>query len=107
VVKLVLLFKHPHDIDAFEQHYIDNLALLEQLPGIIRRQANLVLGSPLGKSPYYRILELYFDNFEALDAAMTSNSGVQAGQQLMETVGHLVESIFVDVFEDGPPENSA
>lgn len=107
MVKLVLLFRQPNDVDAFEQHYIDNLALLEQLPGIIRRQANMVLGSPLGKSPYYRILELYFEDFESLDAAMTSNIGTQAGHQLMESVGHLVESLFVDVFEDGSPENGA
>jgi len=107
MVKLVLLFKHPSDIDVFEQHYNNNLALLEQLPGITRRQANMVLGSPLGKSPYYRILELYFDDFEALDAAMISTIGVQAGQQLMETVGHLVESIFVDVFEDGSPTGNS
>ena len=107
MVKFVLLFKHPQDIDVFEEHYTNNLALLEQLPGIIRRQANMVLGSPLGKSPYYRILELYFEDFESLDAAMTSNMGTQAGHQLMETVGHLVESIFVDVFEDGAPSEAS
>lgn len=107
MVKLVLLFRRPNDVDVFEQHYVNNLALLEQLPGIVRRQANVVLGSPLGKSPYYRILELYFEDFESLDAAMTSDIGTQAGNQLMESIGYLVDSIFVDVFEDGPPENDA
>jgi len=103
MVKLVLLFKQPDDENAFEEGYVDNLALLERLPGIIRRQANMVLGSPYGKSPYYRILELYFNDFDALDAAMTSPEGREAGQDLVRYAGDSVELIFVDVNEDGAP----
>jgi uncharacterized protein (TIGR02118 family) len=102
VVKLVLLYKRPSDVDAFEQYYALNLSMLEQMPGILRRQANMVLGGP-GGSNYYRILEFYFDNFEALDAAMTSSQGVAAGKALMKYAGDLVELMFVDVFEDNTP----
>lgn len=100
VVKLAILFKHPSNAEQFEVDYVQNLALLEKLPGIIKRQANVVLGTPMGKSPYCRALELYFDSFEALDAAMTSPAGKNAGQQLMKSVGNLVEIMFTDVFED-------
>lgn len=100
VVKLVLLFKKPSNEDDFEDYYVRNLALLEKLPGIMRRQANIILGSPSGNSPYYRILELYFETFEALDAAMTSAAGVMAGQQLMKSVGNQVEIMFAEVFDD-------
>lgn len=103
MVKLVFLFRQPDDETAFERHYVQNLVLLERLPGILRRQANMVLGSPLGQSPYYRMLEFYFENQAALDAALTSPLGTAAGQQVMKTVGHLVEIVFVDVFEDNQP----
>ncbi len=106
MVKLLILFKQPHNEADFEAHYVNNLALLEQLPGIIRRQANMVLGSPTGKSTYYRMLELYFEDFDALDAALTSEAGIAAGSQLMQTVGDLVELVFVDVFEDNAPLNN-
>lgn len=103
MVKLVILYKKPSDEAAFEAGYADNLALLERLPGVLRRQANVVLGSPRGASPYYRILEFYFESFEALDAALTSKQGAEAGRDLMRYAGDLVELIFADVFEDGAP----
>ncbi|MCL4877192.1 MAG: EthD family reductase [Anaerolineae bacterium] len=103
MVKLVILYKKPDYIPDFEQNYSTNLALLEKLPGIIRRQANVVLGGPAGSSPYYRFLELYFEDFQALDVAMRSPEGVAAGQNLMQFAGNLVELIFVDVFEDDTP----
>ncbi len=103
MVKLLLLFRKPINEFLFEADYVKNLALLERLPGIVRRQANMVLGSPMEKSPYYRMLELYFEDFEALDAALTSEAGLAAGRQLMQTVGDLVELVFVDVFEDDSP----
>ncbi|MCI0713272.1 MAG: EthD family reductase [Chloroflexi bacterium] len=100
MVKLVILYKHPKDEDAFEQGYVNSLALLEKMPGIIRQQANIVLGNPEGRSPYYRILELYFDSYDNLDAALRSPEGVAAGRLLMSFAGDLVELLFVDVFED-------
>ena len=106
MVKLLILFKKPSDENAFEASYVEVLTALEQMPNLLRRQANMVLGGPGGKSPYYRMLELYFDNFEDLDTAMTSSAGVKAGQQLMGQLGQLTELVFVDVFEDNtPPTN--
>lgn len=103
MVKLVFLFRKPNDEAEFERYYVQNLVLLEKLPGIQRRQANMVLGSPIGESSYYRMLEFYFEDYTALDNALTSPLGTAAGQQVMGTVGHLVEMLFVDVFEDNEP----
>lgn len=100
MVKLVLLFKKPADEDSFEKGYVSNLAQLEKMPGVIRQQANMVVGSPLGASPYYRLLEFYFENMDALDAAMTSPEGREAGQGLIAYAGKLVDLLFVDVFEE-------
>lgn len=100
MVKLTLLFRQPTDEVAFEPRYNMNLSLLEKMPGLRRRQACLVLGGPAGKSPYYRILEFYFDDFPALDAALLSPEGREAGADLMQYARSDVELIFSEVFED-------
>ena len=101
MVKLSILFRHPPDVNTFELRYNQNLALLEKMPGIRRRQAGMVLGGPGGKSPFYRLLEFYFDDFGALDKALLSSEGRTAGADLMEYAGHDTELIFSEVFEDG------
>ncbi len=100
MVKLSLLYFQPEDQPDFEEHYIANLALLERMPGIRRRQAGMVFGSPRGKSPYYRILEFYFDSRDALDEALRSPEGQAAGADLMRYAGKRVELVFSEVFED-------
>ena len=82
MVKLTILYRQPTDETTFETRYNQNLALLEQMPGIRRRQACMVLGGPGGKSPYHRILEFYFDDNEHLDSAMLSAEGRAAGRPL-------------------------
>jgi len=99
MVKLTILFHQPGDETTFEDRYNKNLALLEQMPGIRRRQACMVLGGPAGKSPFYRILEFYFDDYAALDAALLSPQGRTAGGDLMQFARD-AELIFADVFED-------
>lgn len=103
MVKLLILFQRPADENAFELAYNKTLAALEKMPGIVRRQANMVLGGPGGASPYYRMLELYFDSFQDLDTAMLSPAGANAGELLIGTLGEVTELVFVDVFEDNSP----
>ena len=100
MVKFVLLFKTPPDENAFEEGYNANLAQLEKMPGIQRRQANMILPGPGGDSTYYRALEFYFENTEALDKAMLSPEGKEAGQSLISYAGDQVELFFMDVFEE-------
>jgi uncharacterized protein (TIGR02118 family) len=105
MVKLTILFRipdpnAPSSEETFEANYVKNLALMEQLPGIRRRQANVVLGNPAGRSPYARMLELYFDDFEALDQALTSPQGRAAGQDLLTFMGKDAELIFSEVYEE-------
>jgi uncharacterized protein (TIGR02118 family) len=100
MVKLSILFMHPEDPQTFEERYNYNLALLENMPGIKRRQACMVLGGPGGKSPYYRILEFYFEDFESLDAALLSTEGRKAGADLMTFAAKKVDLVFSEVFEE-------
>jgi len=99
MVKLTILYRQPADEAVFESRYNQNLALMEQLPGIRRRQACIVLGSPAGKSSYTRVLELYFEDYPALDSALLSPAGRAAGGDLMQ-FAHDSELIFAEVFEE-------
>jgi uncharacterized protein (TIGR02118 family) len=99
MVKLSILYRQPTTGIDFEPLYNQNLALMEQLPGIRRRQVCHVLGGPAGKSPYFRLLELYFDDFDALDSAMRSAEGRAAGADLMQFARD-TELIFSDVYEE-------
>ncbi len=99
MVKLTILFPRSNDEAGFELRYNQNLALMEQMPGVRRRQACVVLGNPSGKSRYARILELYFDDFNQLDQAMLSPQGRTAGVDLMGFARD-AEVIFSEVFEE-------
>src|SRR5215470_3197682 len=98
MVKLSILYRQVSDESSFETRYNQNLALMEQLPGIRRRQACVVLGNPAGRSPYSRMLELYFDDYPALDEALRSEKGQQAGADLMQFAKES-ELIFAEVYE--------
>lgn len=99
MVKLVILFRKSSDPD-FDERYHQNLALLEKMPGIRRRVVSMVHGSPEGVPPFERILELYFDDREALEAALGSPEGRAAGHDLMTFARQDAFVLFADVYED-------
>jgi uncharacterized protein (TIGR02118 family) len=103
MVKLVLLFKRATDIPAFEMHYGRNLSFLKKMHGIRHVEEGRVLGGPAGDTAYHRTLEISFDDFDALDAALTSQEGVAAGKDLMEYAGAGVEVLFVETTDEYSP----
>lgn len=100
VFKFMIIFKHPHDIESFENTYNDLLALVERMPDVRRRQVIHVVGSPQGQSPYYRILEVYFDDSTALQASLLSAPGQEAGGELAKFPAESFEMIFAEVYEE-------
>lgn len=100
MVKFMILFHTPADPELFEEAYTKFLALVEQMPGIRRRQVVSVLGSPRGESPYYRILEVYFDTQQAMEGALITHDGQLAGAQLSSFPPGSFEMLFADVYEE-------
>jgi uncharacterized protein (TIGR02118 family) len=100
MVKFMILFRPPADLEAFENSYNDFLALVERMPAIERRQVINVLGSPRGPAPYYRILEVYFESYAVLDSALKSTAGQEAGGQLATLPPGSFELMFAEVFEE-------
>jgi uncharacterized protein (TIGR02118 family) len=68
MVKLVVAYKHPSDVEEFERRYKDeHVAMARRIPHMSRIEFGKVAGMMDGsKAPYHRIAELFFAN----DAAM-------------------------------------
>jgi uncharacterized protein (TIGR02118 family) len=100
MIKLTILYRKPDDLSAFEAFYIPNLALMERIPGVIRREVSVVYGAPGGEAAYHRMLELYFEDKDTLTTGMTSEAGQAAGHHLMQHAAQLAELFFSEVFEE-------
>lgn len=102
--KLILIFydgKLPPDFaNRWSQSFVP---LADQLPGLRRVTVSHVEGSPSGASTLRLIHELYFDDRDALTAAMASPQGIAAGQALVKLVGTVpgtVDMAFADHMEE-------
>src|SRR5260370_11825972 len=77
IVKLVVAYPHPKDVDAFEKVYQDEHVPLAvaKLGGKTKMVATKVLGSPQGAPRFYRIAEVYFPSMQAWEACAASEGG--------------------------------
>lgn len=98
--KFMIIFNQPSNIAEFENGYNDLLALVERMPDIRRRQVINVLGSPLGQSPLYRILEVYFADQAAMEEALKSPQGQEAGGELQRFQPGSFDLVFAEVYEE-------
>jgi uncharacterized protein (TIGR02118 family) len=97
--KISFIYSNPTDPTAFEAAYPGQLELARKLPGLTRLQASKVWpkedGSP---TPAYRLLDLYFDGYEA-----ASNAAAAAGPLVGATFEHATGGVliaFAEVLEE-------
>ena len=90
MVKLVALYKAPEDKEGFLEKYTnEHLPLAKQMPGLIKAEVYNV--KSLGANKYFLCAELYFENEDALNAAMGSTEGRAAAKNLMSFAKEFVE----------------
>jgi len=84
-VKLTIVYGKPDDADGFDQHYNDvHMPIVGRWPGVQRTEVARVSGGPGGSaSPYHLITEIYFADNDALNAALGSEAGREAGKDFM------------------------
>ena len=85
-VKLTVVYGTPDDPDVFDKHYNEvHVPLVERWPGLQRVEISKVSGGPGGSaSPYHLITEIYFADEDALNAALGSDAGREAGKDFMQ-----------------------
>lgn len=78
MVKVVVVYGHPTDPEAFENYYSGtHLGLAAQIPHVSKVELSKFIGTPDGgKASQYRMAEVYFESMEQLQAGMGSPEGV-------------------------------
>jgi uncharacterized protein (TIGR02118 family) len=98
VVKLVALYKKAADVAAFEKHYKEiHTPLAKKMPGLRKLEVCRFTGSPGGEAKFHLMAEMYFDNADAMKAALGSPEGKAAGKDVMSFAGELIHMMFADV----------
>ncbi len=84
MVTLIALYRHPDNVEEFMRHYNDiHMPLVRKMPGIQRVQLIQFTRQADGAhSPYLMMAEMDFLNDEALQTALVSEAGRQAGRDL-------------------------
>ncbi len=98
MVKLIVLFRGGRHRPEYSQPYNDFLMKLEALPGIHKKTVNTVYGGPGGYA-FRVIVEAFFDNRHALESALTSPEGIEAGNLLHDFAGADAIILFADALE--------
>lgn len=98
MVKLVVLYKKPADVAAFEKHYTEiHAPLAKKMPGLRKMEVCRFTGSPGGEAKFYLMAEMSFDDKAAMLAALGSPEGKAAGKDVMSFAGDLIHMMFADV----------
>ena len=98
MVKLVVLYKKPADVSAFETHYKEiHAPLAKKMPGLKELEVCHFTGSPGGEAKFYMMAELYFDTKEVMMSALGSPEGKAAAKDVMSFAGDLIHMMFADV----------
>ena len=98
MVKLVALFKKPADQESFDRHYADtHIPLVRKWPGLRKVETGKITGAIGGETPYYQVAEMYFEDMDALKAALRSPEGKAAGADLQSFAPGLVTMLYVNV----------
>jgi uncharacterized protein (TIGR02118 family) len=85
-VKLTVVYGTPEDADTFDKHYAEtHVPIVKRWDGVQRMELANVLGGPVGSpSPYHLIAEFWFADEDALNAALGSEAGREAGKDFMQ-----------------------
>lgn len=77
MAKMVVIYRHPSNPQAFDEHYFGvHIPLAKKLPGLRKYEVSRgPIASPRGPSDTYLIGTLHFDDMQALQRAFASPEG--------------------------------
>lgn len=105
MVKLIIFFRKPADVDAFEEYFSNtHVPLIAAMPNQKRTAVTRAIGAPRGEPPFYLIHEVYFADMPALTYALNSPEGRAAGADLMGFAREIVSLMFAEVWGEDPFE---
>ena len=91
MLKLVALYRKPQERAEFDTHFDSiHLPLIRKLPGLRNVEVTRVTGAPIGEAKYHAVIEMRFDNRDAMDASLASPEGRAVVRDLMSFAADLV-----------------
>ena len=100
MIKLVVLYNHPSDKEAFDKHYAEvHTPLVKQLPNLDKVEIARITGAPRGESPYYLMCEMYWRTREQMDVDMASPEMRAVGKDARGFAGDIMSMHIAEVLE--------
>ena len=86
--RLIALYNVPDDPEAFDAHYRDvHSSIVARYPGL----QSVLLTKPIGvagrPAPYHLVAEMTFDTDAELEAALSSEAGIESARDLRNFAG--------------------
>ncbi|SFE71212.1 EthD family reductase [Alteribacillus iranensis] len=101
MVKLIALYKQPKDKEKFDDHYFNvHTPITKKIPGLRDMKVTKIVGSPMGKTEYYLLCEMFYDDHDSLQKAMKTDEGKASGKDVMEFAGDLVHLMIGEEVQD-------
>jgi uncharacterized protein (TIGR02118 family) len=86
--RLVALYNVPDDPDAFDAHYRDvHAPIIDRYPNLRDVRLTKPVGVAGRAAPYHLMAEMDFDTDADLDAALSSEAGVESARDLRNFAG--------------------
>jgi uncharacterized protein (TIGR02118 family) len=98
--KISVIYDNPMDPAVLEEGYPAQLGLARALPGLRRMESSKVWPKEDGTpTPAYRTLDLYFDDYDAASAAVTTPEAAAFFPSISELATGGVRILFADIEE--------
>lgn len=101
MTRLLVLYGHPEDPEAFDRYYREiHVPLAKRMQGLKKWTIGKVSTAPGdGPSPYYWIADLYAESREALDAILQTPEGRAAVEDVPKFASGGVTFVYTDIEE--------
>jgi uncharacterized protein (TIGR02118 family) len=99
--KLMVVFHSSGDPLTLETQWSEEFVKrAEQMPGLRRVAVSRVVGGPGGGLNLHLVHELFFDDLQAIETALASQEGQEAGKALISLAGDNVSIYFAQHLEE-------
>jgi len=100
VIRFLVLYNRPVDVEAFERHYWEvHIPLARKLSGLRRYAISRNVTTLRGDESPYLVAELEWDDAAAFQRAFQSPEGQAAGQDVTEHLSRLSPGIRMMTYE--------
>ncbi len=101
MIRLLVLYGHPADPEAFDKYYDDiHIPLAKRMQGLRKWTIGKVTGTPGGAPPpYYYVADLYADSREQMEAILASPEGQAAVRDVPNYASGGVTFLYTEVEE--------